>query len=325
MDEPKPTVIAEKDIISTLMHKEQVQRLEHIIAIDSQRLEDLRRIFGKRLDYGPKLGLDEAKQEFPGIKKEVDAFLEVKWIRQPEVYQQGFLGTIKENKGLAYGYLHSGILACIGSFLGSNTLEYMLGTGISGEAILKGMVSLGTIALGSAGLKDTLQEHRVRTLNEASYDCLYRQIIITSTRQVPSIIKLAHEYTHHVQGVKGINLMEPKQKAFIEGHARGTTRQLALKYAMLKENPAFIHCHINLQDLAELKSAYTWVSEKLGIKAYPSIIKAKALMDAEESYRIKETKEPGQHALGNAFFYAQELVQGNSIYRDVLKGEFQVK
>lgn len=154
------------------------------------------------------------------------------------------------------------------------------------------------------------------------------RIIIQRERREDQIHKIGHEYAHNIQAdfLKGITgevneslLLDDDGRygIFGEGHARGVQRYISKKYANDEDNPDFNSWIMN-EDIAELKKVYRKLCKDNKIKPSKSLIKIK-----DRFHKLEE--ENGMldiHSLGNTLFLMYENKIGDSMYKDLLKGNF---
>jgi hypothetical protein len=331
MESTKPTLIKEEDIIDSLMNKEEVQRLEHIIATDSQRMQDLVNLLGYKASKSePKQKLADTKKEFPEIKKEVDHFLGVKWIRTPYIEHVPRISHLhnewKKKKSVRKQVKQSAGLMFWGGIFELASIELPELLHLRPDNFLSS--ALSSIALG-AGIGAVLRIYPVlkyelginyESANE--YDPLNERIMTTKHKRAHQLSILAHEYAHHVQARKNMFAKRGDYNSFKEGHARGVERHVALEYFSKESNPAFAYEFMNNHHLPEMKIMYSWLAKKQSLPVNESLLKTRKSYG--KTRMLLESQKPTAHSIGNAFFYTQEMIQGKGIYRDVIRGEFQV-
>lgn len=160
----------------------------------------------------------------------------------------------------------------------------------------------------------------VETKDSSKYNTEKRKLVLRDKRRVNLVNDLSHEYAHHIQ----FNAWEDfrRKSSFQEGHARGVQRYLCKRFHEIEDDDAFLY-NITDENVGELKSAYYWMSEKMGLGIKQELTKLTTSRDSDEELSRKRGS-PTIHAMGGLLFTLKEKINGSQIYKNAIKGNFDL-
>jgi len=217
------------------------------------------------------------------IKNDVDSFLDVSGVSTPKIYKSSFLPLFLEG----FTSVGATTLAIKGSF---SMLSIV--TGSNFFDILNSYIPSWLEASILGGFFNNTLYYKS---DNSHYDNIFRFIVLGG-KKYDSPTSIAHEYTHRVQSSKGLHTLR-KYISFQEGHAMCVERIIGKFYS---EKYAFPKLR-QLSD--ELYTGY--------------------LNNAILSLTTGDTKNISPYVLGTTIFSAYEHEFGQSIYKDVLKDDFE--
>lgn len=179
----------------------------------------------------------------------------------------------------------------LGLYTTSATLGTLAFTSLLNEHVFltTGLVFLAGTAIG-VGRALHLEKKEPRYFPEEK-----RAIIKKGSKQ-QIIPTLAHEYTHHVQNLRGI--LTKENNYYTEGQARQIQTIIANKYAEKEKNPTYM-LRTQLRNLGEYASTYIWMSEKLNKEPSNSLLRKPELIYNENIAFLEQQQKPTTHAIGN--------------------------
>jgi hypothetical protein len=143
--------------------------------------------------------------------------------------------------------------------------------------------------------------------------------IRTGIERVKAIVGLAHEYAHHIQSHNDVH-MDYFCDDIIEGHARGVERTIALMHAEVEDNPAFLY-GITERTVSELRAAYKWMCDELGLSPRESLFRVKSSDDEIDMTVLDNEGYPTVHSIGNTLFRVYDALDGDNIYKLMLENK----
>jgi len=300
--------ISDENLISLLLKKEKISALEELLFIESKKLELFRKK-KRRFDLGRKINYEELPELFSEVKEEIDNFLDIKNVTFPNIKYSSLFDkeSMLFKPFTQFSAFASYSLSAINFVL---LIEDPSLTFVNGLLLLNGTLS------GMLGMAFHSKA------NYSAYFPYEEFVRIKKEKRELLIPDLAHEYTHHIQLEK--NLGGKKTNIFLEGHARGVQRYISEIYREKENNDTFMQKILDY-DVGEIKSSYTWASEKLKIPLNKNLLKIKTSRDEDEREHNKERGMPTEHAVGNALFLTYEKEYGNKIYREMIHENFQFK
>lgn len=157
------------------------------------------------------------------------------------------------------------------------------------------------------------------------YSAEDKVIYLNKWRMKKLIPVIAHEYTHHIQGITENSWIQLRdQDIFMDGHARGVERYITQRYALENDDLGFLDFYTNLH-VQELRTAYKWITETCRQTPNPFFLNMKT-PEADALLRCFGGDSEGIsiHAKGTALFSVYESQQGSKIYKNVIHGSFNL-
>lgn len=287
-----------------LMRIDNIQVLEHLLNLsisDSMKFNHFRKT--DKFNLGKKVKENDLEELLVEVKEKVDSFLEVENIDDPNLH---YYSPFKWPVSLYLGAYAAGGLATAG-VIGTIGLVPWWSTLIMGG--LNG-VCIGIIAARQKNIKMILNKN-FYVQNNKGQELLKSNTIYLEKECLTRVTgALIHEYTHHVQS-KIMGKKFCKSNIFVEGHARGVTRQICSEYALETENPTYREMSC-IFDFNELSMVYISMCKKLRVRLHPDLIIPDLFF-----------YEPGHHARGNTLMLIKEIRDGSDIYKKMIHGEYK--
>ena len=294
--------LTNESLVNHFFAYKNIEILEYLIDLESLTRANLQReLISNKVDFGnfPK------KKELKRILDEVSADV------------NKFLGTDIDPCKIEYINIFSKNILPLWVVAGAGTgvlyLSQMFGPFTDLAVMTFALFSLYNIASKKTDL-ERFGSHYLK--NRISLSKLPSKILKTT---------LAHEFAHHVQMS---TFQEIKSQSnghfniFLEGHARGTQRNMALKYSIREKDESYIY-HTTDLSLAELKSAYTLLCGNFNVNPNLSLLyKNYSYLDKGMQETMFSPNNPAFHVIGNALFQIFEVKHGKQIYSEILKDNF---
>lgn len=134
------------------------------------------------------------------------------------------------------------------------------------------------------------------------YDQDTTTIRLNNSKKKILIPSLAHEYTHHICYVKGI---DKSFSFFEEGIARGIEREIARQFTSEEKDCTYLY-EITEEDAAELCKTHLWLCDIHDKKPKKSLLK----FNPEEEFLFT-------YCIGNSYFLIDEIEKGKETYKNI--------
>lgn len=277
-------------LVEKLCNKENIPLLEKILATESIRLTRLRILdYLGKLDHGQTVSRKQLPELFTEVKTEVDSFLGTDDISKCRI---GYKQLLDKNFLLELS-LPIGFITALSNLCG---LAY--------TAVAPAEQQLPTMLLANTvNILPAYTAYHLTRYTGPHYNIITRSISLDKEPRTELTLTIAHEYTHHIQQKRRLPIL-PSYWALTEGIARGTERHIARLYREREDNEAYLH-HTTQKTVNELTRTYAKICNMLGVT--PS----KYLAD-------EKLEAPREHAIGNTYFYLEEIKKGKDIYKNVI-------
>ena len=296
--------ITNKSLEDKLMWIDNLQVLEHLLNLaicDRIKFNHFRKT--DRFNLGKKVKEKDLEELLVEVKEKVDSFLEVENIDNPNLhYYSPFKWPVSLYLGAyaAVGFATAVVIGTIDLVPWWNTL--IMG-GLNGACIR-------IIASRQKNTKMMINRNFYVQSNYGQELLKSNSIYLEKERLTRVTGALIHEYIHHVQS-KIMGNKFNKSNIFVEGHARGVTRQICLEYAFETENLTYMEMPC-IFDFNELSVVYISMCKKLRARLRPDLI-------VPDLYFY----EPSRHAIGNTLMLIKEIRDGSDIYKKMIHGEYE--
>lgn len=271
-----------------LLNEKNIPVLEELIRRDARRYEHIR-----PMPEGNLMSAKELVEALPDIANKVCSFLDVSGIALPKISYarrwDTYLGLALSSAGAV-----AGIVAAESGYVN-------FGTSL-------GLIAISTLLVNLGILKE---------LSISKY--FRRSKHIRMSKPLPrgkAIPIIAHEYTHHVLHEIGV----PKgHSAFHEGMAIGVERYVSGILAKKENNDAILLGTIK-HSLREYTDVLIWICSNLRRKYDKRILDYPAVqMCCGTGLSGDGYGPPNEHSIGNSLLSIYAAVDGQDIYRKILK------
>ncbi|MCG2719770.1 MAG: hypothetical protein L6266_03495, partial [Nanoarchaeota archaeon] len=228
---------------------------------------------------------------FADVKKQVDEFLGIDCPESPKFY----FGLQNKGQSIRDKLLNGVFLSC-GLIQISSVFLYENMSEVPPQNLFFG------VGFVSMYLLNKIFNNKSDLL--AFYSYSKKEIFTKEQEILDSKLTLVHEYTHFLQHIKlGKKLGRIKHSFCEEGHANGLANKLA-KIFSENENKDYLS-KVYSEEQHNFLKTYSWICNKLNIrKKFESNV---------------ELSKPNKYDLGTAYFYINEKLHGDGIYRSFLE------
>lgn len=292
-------IIEASQIEKYLAKKENLEIVEQMLDSTSQTYLSLKKQ-AKKLDRGPFLTWQNLPSLLSEVRNQTEQFLGVKNISSPDITIFNLKRFIRR-----------------GAIIGLGTTDLFIAQSfIEGPQAPQFFKALFTGAFFGGGI--VLEGFR-RYMN-SEYNPSANLITVAERRTVPAVAAIAHEYTHHIQGIKTPKLLVVGNP-LTEGFAGGVARAISSAFTEQYSNPAYIYDELAITS-SSLKDTYLDLCRKFSLSPSKSLQK---LPIAKKSFAISgwTIHDPfigHYYCLGNTLMIVAEAKHSTSVYQDIIKG-----
>ncbi len=300
--------ITDEKLENKLFQLENISTLEELLAAARREYQTLQKIQSKRRCNSDRRIKSQAELEsvFDEVKEFVDDYL-------------GF--HFKDKPKCSFSRLRDFPDV---SLRRTTNIFYVLGIGemlISGTDLMSGE-PMSFFSIAPAVVLGLAINNHYAIRNTNAYILESDRILLHREKYETLVPKLAHEYTHALQG--RLHVLSSRRKEcrnFMEGHARGVQRYVARSYWEQKDNPAFMDFTIR-EDTRELHLAYRLLCDRFSQQPHKILVKGLPKETIGQKFYRRKNGTVDPHVIGNSLMLIHEAQDGNDIYRQMLQGEY---